>query len=375
MTASALPQVTKPLISARGITAAYVPDRGTQVVAVDDVSIDVHEGEIVGVAGESGCGKSTLGAVLSLNAVAPLHVLGGELEVDGAAVDLSNRKTPRSWRGRVVSLLPQGALNSLSPTIRIRDFACDVVRAHDSKVKRSAALEMTRARLEQLDLPGRVLDAYPHQLSGGMKQRVVTVLSTLLEPRLLIADEPTSALDVSSQRVLVDMLREMVHREIISGVIFVTHDIPVLNTIADRIAIMYAGKIVEIAETRELIDRPRHPYSAALLGSVLVPEPHVRRSRVLGIPGAPPNLVNPPTGCRFRPRCPLRMPECENDPPHAGDSFHFASCFWAEQHEGESAVPALRAATEKMSAEEAIAIDAATSAAAVGDAGTIEVER
>lgn len=348
------------LVVARGIRAAYAPDRGRQVVAVDDVSLDVREGEIVGVAGESGCGKSTLAAVLSLNAVPPLHVLSGELEVDGQAIDLGARKPPRTWRGRVVSLLPQGALNSLSPTMRIRDLAFDIVRAHDGKIKRRAALEMTRARLEQLDLPGRVLDAYPHQLSGGMKQRVVTVLSTLLEPRLLIADEPTSALDVSSQRVMIEMLQEMVRREIISGVIFVTHDIPVLNTIANRIAIMYAGRIVEIAETRELIDRPRHPYSAALLRSVLVPEPSVRRTRVVGIPGAPPNLADPPGGCRFRPRCALAMDECSSEPPIIGTDRGFTACFWSAEHPGEAVTAALAEATARISTQEEIAIDTAT---------------
>jgi peptide/nickel transport system ATP-binding protein len=328
---------TQSLLRARGLRAAYSIGGG-QVVAVDDVSIDVRKGEVLGVAGESGCGKSTLGAVLSLTVRPPLFVLSGEVEVEGQQLDLGpDRNPPREWRGEVVSLLPQGAMNSLSPTLRIRDFVYDVTRAHRPNVKRDEAIDRARQRLEQLDLPARVLDYYPHQLSGGMKQRVVTVVSALLDPRLLIADEPTSALDVSSQRVLIEMLKEMLSQEIIGGVIFITHDLPVLNTIADRIAIMYAGQIAEVGYTSEIINRPRHPYSAALLSSVLVPEPQMRQTRVRGIPGAPPSLLQPPGGCRFHPRCGLVMDVCRTDePPQVGAGLRFSRCWWADQHPDES---------------------------------------
>ena len=328
---------TNSLLRASGLRAAYNTSGG-QVVAVDDVSIEVRKGEVLGVAGESGCGKSTLGAVLSLTVRPPLFVLGGELEVDGQQLDLGpDQNPPRAWRGEVVSMLPQGAMNSLSPTIRIRDFAYDVIRAHRPGVKRNDAIELARQRLEQLDLPSRVLDYYPHQLSGGMKQRVVTVISALLNPRLLIADEPTSALDVSSQRILIEMLREMLAQDIIGGVIFITHDLPVLNTIADRIAIMYAGQIAEVGFASDLINRPRHPYSAALLSSVLVPEPQMRNTRVQGIPGAPPSLAHPPNACRFHPRCGLVMDVCRTeDPPQVGAGLRFSRCWWADQHPDQS---------------------------------------
>jgi peptide/nickel transport system ATP-binding protein len=321
------------LLRARGLRAAYSVDAG-EVVAVDDVSLEVRKGEVLGVAGESGCGKSTLAAVLSLTARPPLFVQAGELEVEGRRLDLGpDTSPPRTWRGEVVSLLPQGAMNSLNPTVRIRDFVVDIVRAHQPKAKRDEAIDRASERLEQLDLPRRVLDCYPHQLSGGMKQRVVTVVSALLDPRLLIADEPTSALDVSSQRVLIEMLKEMLARDIIGSVIFVTHDLPVLNTIADRIAIMYAGQIAEVGATREVIDRPRHPYSAALLSSVLVPEPAIRRRRVTGIPGSPPSLLNPPSGCRFHPRCSLASETCRTEaPPRAGDERRYSRCWWASRH-------------------------------------------
>jgi peptide/nickel transport system ATP-binding protein len=328
---------TEVLLQARGLRAAYSTGR-EPVVALDGVSLDVHDGEVLGIAGESGCGKSTLAAALSLTARAPLHVIGGQLRIGGNSIDLAGGKTPpRSWRGKVVSLLPQGAMNSLSPTLRIRDFVVDVIRAHEPKVKRADALDRTRARLVALDLPPRVLDAYPHQLSGGMKQRVVTIVSTLLDPTLLIADEPTSALDVSSQRMLIELLQELVRQQIIGGVIFVTHDLPVLRQIATRIAVMYAGRLVEIADTDELINRPRHPYSGALLRSVLVPEPHIRTRRVPGIPGAPPSLINPPSGCRFHPRCEYAMDVCSTEePPQVGTEQRYAACWWAERNPGKA---------------------------------------
>jgi len=337
-TTTAWNTATGSLLRASGLRAAYSTGGTSEVVAVDDVTVEVREGEVLGIAGESGCGKSTLGAVLSLTHRAPLYVKSGELEVDGETIQLgAGHEPPRLWRGKVVSLLPQGAMNSLSPTLRIRDFAHDVIRAHEPSVRRDDALDRTRERLTQLGLPGRVLDHYPHQLSGGMKQRVVTVLSTLLDPKLLIADEPTSALDVSSQRTLIELLRDMLEQRIISGVIFVTHDLPVLNTVADRIAIMYAGKVVEVGAAQEVINRPWHPYSGALLQSVLVPEPQVRRRRVSGIAGAPPNLANPPKACRFHPRCSFAMDIChEEDPPQVGDDRRYAACWWAQDNPGKS---------------------------------------
>lgn len=324
-----------PFLQARRMRAAYETGHGAETVAVDDVSLEIDEGEVLGIAGESGCGKSTLGSVLSLTARPPLYVKSGELDVAGDQLDLE-KTPPRSWRGEVVSLLPQGAMNALSPTVRIRDLAYHVLRAHSNSVSRAQATERARQRLESLDLPARVLDYYPHQLSGGMKQRVVTVISTLLDPRLLIADEPTSALDVSSQRILIEMLREMLDRKIIGSIIFITHDLPVLNMIADRIAIMYAGKIAEIGETRQLINRPRHPYTTSLMSSVLVPERRMLGTRVQGIPGAPPSLADPPNGCRFHPRCPLAMDVCRTDvPPQVGDDRRYSACWWADQHPGE----------------------------------------
>jgi peptide/nickel transport system ATP-binding protein len=272
------------LLNAENIRGVYYTPSGQEVVGVDNVSVQMVEGEVLGLAGESGSGKSTLGSIISLTARPPLIVEHGTLEIDGTAQDLSRmERIPRTWRGSVVSMLPQGAMNSVSPTMRIRDLVFDVMRAHDGKIKKEEALDRARDRLVTLGLPTRALDAYPHQLSGGMKQRVVTIISTLLNPRLLVADEPTSALDVSSQKALIEMLLEMLEKQIMSGVIFVTHDLPVLRTVATRIAVMYQGKVVESGPTNVMVDDPEHPYTRALLSSVLTPEPKYAKIRIEGM--------------------------------------------------------------------------------------------
>jgi len=271
------------LVDARNIRGVYYTG-GKDVVAVDDVSVRIEEGEVLGLAGESGSGKTTLGSIIALIARPPLHVEQGTLEIEGKVQELGgDASVPRTWRGAVVSMLPQGAMNSISPTKRIRHLVYDVMRSHDRKISRSDALDRARERITTLGLPARVLDAYPHQLSGGMKQRTVTIISTLLNPRLLVADEPTSALDVTSQKILIEMLLEMLEKRIISGVIFVTHDLPVLRTVATKIAVMYQGRVVESGPTEKMVDDPDHPYTQALMSSVLAPEPKYSNIRIEGM--------------------------------------------------------------------------------------------
>jgi peptide/nickel transport system ATP-binding protein len=271
------------LVDARNIRGVYYTG-GKDVVAVDDVSVRIEEGEVLGLAGESGSGKTTLGSIIALIARPPLHVEQGTLEIDGKVQELGgDAEVPRTWRGAVVSMLPQGAMNSVSPTKRIRSLVYDVMRSHNRKISRDEALDRARERITTLGLPARVLDAYPHQLSGGMKQRTVTIISTLLNPRLLVADEPTSALDVTSQKILIEMLLQMLEKKIISGVIFVTHDLPVLRTVATKIAVMYQGRIVESGPTEKMVDDPDHPYTQALMSSVLAPEPKYSNIRIEGM--------------------------------------------------------------------------------------------
>jgi peptide/nickel transport system ATP-binding protein len=271
------------LVNAENIRGVYYTD-ADDVVAVNDVTIRINEGEVLGLAGESGSGKTTLGSIISLIARPPLHVEHGTLEIDGKVQQLGEYdKIPRAWRGAVVSMLPQGAMNSISPTKRVRQLVYDVMRSHNRKITKDEALDRARDRITMLGLPPRVLDAYPHQLSGGMKQRTVTIISTLLNPRLLVADEPTSALDVTSQKIMIEMLLEMLEKRIMAGVIFITHDLPVLRTAATHIAVMYQGKIVESGTTDVIVNRPEHPYTQALLGSVLVPEPSYTNVRIEGM--------------------------------------------------------------------------------------------
>ena len=326
------------LMRASNVTAVYAADTGHDVPAVDNVTIEVPDGQIVGLAGESGCGKSTLGNALAMIANPPLYVIGGTMEFNDQTVDLSTlakgaNEEHRQYRGSLVSLLPQGAMNAVSPTLRIRNLVVDVMRAHKRDTSKAEAMDRATDRLKMLEMPTRVLDSYPHQLSGGMKQRMVTVISTLLNPQLLIADEPTSALDVSSQKALIEMLLAMVEKKIMRGVIFITHDLPVLSMVTDRLAIMYAGTIVENGPTAELVNNARHPYTSALLSSVLDPTEETRTKHVLGIPGSPPNLGNPPTGCRFHPRCPFAMDVCsQQEPAILNEGGHLVACWWAEKH-------------------------------------------
>lgn len=315
------------------IHVQYQMRQGPPIRAVDGVSFDLGHGEILGIVGESGCGKSTLAAALSGSGSPNLKITGGTLTMDdGSSVDIgAEGRTPLDWRGDVISLLPQRALNSLNPTERIGDYAYDVIRAH-KRMDRREALDLAEDRLEQLGLPRRVLQAYPHQLSGGMRQRVVTVVSTLLNPTVLIADEPTSALDVSSQKALILMLKEMMAKGMISRIIFITHDLALLSNIANRIAVMYAGEIVEVGSTGDVVRNPEHPYSKALIGSTLEPHLAQRGQEIKGLVGSSPDMRNPPPGCRFHPRCAYRMDICTHEaPPAVGTDGRYATCWWVKQ--------------------------------------------
>ncbi|BAS26800.1 ABC transporter ATP-binding protein [Limnochorda pilosa] len=338
------------LLEAEHISASYLLDEAGAretppcIRAVDDVSLELHEGEVIGIAGESGCGKSTLAMVLSGTVRPPLQVTAGRLRIAEQAVPLAGGGSdPRAasdadqtplLRGRVVAMLPQGAMNALNPTLRIRDFVFDVLRSHLPGITRQEAIERASERLERLGLPPRVLSAYPHQLSGGMKQRVVAVVSTLLDPDVLVADEPTSALDVTSQRMLLALLVSFLEQSIIRGIVFITHELPLLRYIAQRIAIMYAGQLVEVGPTDRVLFAPSHPYTQALMHATIVLEKGTRRQRIKTVGGAPPGLLSPPPGCRFHPRCPVAMPICSQSVPPAVSvgERHDAACWWVAGH-------------------------------------------
>lgn len=303
------------LLTLKDVRASYRLPSGQVVRAVDGVSLAVREGEVLGIAGESGSGKSTLGQVLALNVVPPLYLTGGQVLVGGRDVATLDAETlRREYRGKFIAVVPQGAMNALNPTLRIGRFVLDVLRQHYPNMGHAEALNRARERLQSLGLPPRVLDAYPHQLSGGMKQRTTIAISTLLNPKVLICDEPTSALDVSSQRQVLDLLKQLLRERIILSAVFITHELPLLREVADRVAVMYGGRLCEVGPAEAVIFRAAHPYSRALVGAVLVPEPGMKERRIEGIPGAPPDLRQPPPGCRFAPRCRYATAQCAQDP-------------------------------------------------------------
>lgn len=294
------------------MTHAYGVER--TVKAVDNISLQVKEGEIFGIAGESGCGKSTLLKVLMGAHQPPLSIVEGDVkyhfdeqEIDVLAMD---PKTLKDVRWKKASYIPQGSMNVLNPVRRIRDTFHDFISAH-RKVSKTESFEMTRTYLRDLGLAEKVLTAYPHQLSGGMRQRVTIALATILWPKLIFADEPTTALDVVVQRGVIQLLKE-VQQTKGSTVVLITHDIGVHANLADRIAVLYAGKVVEEADTRTILKSPRHPYTQYLIKSL--PGLDERTERV-SIPGRPPALDNPPNGCRFHPRCPLAVDKCRTIDP------------------------------------------------------------
>jgi peptide/nickel transport system ATP-binding protein len=294
------------------ITQAYGVER--TVKAVDGISMTIREGEVYGIAGESGCGKSTLLRVLMAAHQPPLTVVEGAINYlfGDRTVDALHMTTEevRDLRWKEVSYVPQGSMNVLNPVRRIRDQFHDFIIAHRNVSKREAT-EMTSKYLTELGLPASVMSSYPHQLSGGMRQRVTIALATILWPKLIFVDEPTTALDVVVQRGVIQLLKDIREQEG-STLILITHDLGVHANLADRIAVLYAGQIVEEADTRTILKAPRHPYTHYLINSL--PDLDSRADRV-SIHGLPPALDKPPSGCRFHPRCPLAMEKCKTIEP------------------------------------------------------------
>jgi peptide/nickel transport system ATP-binding protein len=282
------------------------------VKALDGVSFEVADGEIMGLAGESGCGKSTLGNSL-IRIDGRMRHVGGSVVLDGVQLPIGDSAAMDQFRFNDISIVPQYAMSALNPTRRIGQMVAELI---ESRGRSFADLkdELGR-RLALVGLGADVLDRYPIELSGGMKQRMVMVISTLLDPSLLIADEITSALDVSSQKAVAQTLVEFRDRAFVTSMIVVTHDVSILYQIADTLTVMYAGKLAEKAPTDVMMEAPLHPYTRLLISSL--PEIGVRfdEQRLTGIPGSPPSLLNPPAGCRFRDRCPLAFEKCIEEPP------------------------------------------------------------
>jgi peptide/nickel transport system ATP-binding protein len=296
------------------------------VQALDGVTFEIGDGEIMGLAGESGCGKSTLGKSL-IRLDGRMRHVGGSVTLDGRQLPLADDRAMNAFRFKDVSIVPQYAMSALNPTRKVGKIAAELLESRGIDFD-GVRPELVR-RLELVGLGADVLGMFPIELSGGMKQRAVMVLSTLLNPSLLIADEVTSALDVSSQRAVAEMLVEFRERTYVKSIVFITHDLAILYQAADTILVMYAGRLAEKAPSDVVISEPRHPYTQLLVSSL--PEVGVRyeNRRLEGIPGKPPSLLQPPKGCRFRDRCPLAFAKCAEQPPFVEvEPGHRVAC-WA----------------------------------------------
>lgn len=313
-------------LQVENLTVYYQTLRG-DVRALENATFKIDGGEIMGLAGESGCGKTTLGHSLIFLAP-PMKYVGGRVTLNDAEVPIWDMEKMNDFRFREISIIPQYAMNAMNPIRKIGKMTEELLRA--KKVDFKSILPELKRRLDLVKLPHDVLDMYPIELSGGMKQRMVMVLSTLLNPSLLIADEITSALDVASQKAVAEMLVEFRDQECCNSALVITHDISILYQIADSILIMYAGQLAEKASTETIIRSPRHPYTKLLISSL--PEIGVKYSekQLTGIPGKPPLLLDPPTGCRFRDRCPVAFDKCAEVPPFVEiERDHFVAC-WKE---------------------------------------------
>jgi peptide/nickel transport system ATP-binding protein len=296
-----------------------------EVKALDGVGFEIGDAEILGLAGESGCGKSTLGKAL-IRMDGRMRHRGGSVELDGKRLPIEDDAAMNRYRFHEVSLIPQYSMSAMNPTRRIGRMIRELLESRG--VRYATVEEELLRRLGLVELDPDVLGRYPLELSGGMKQRMVMVISTLLNPSLLIADEITSALDVSTQKAVARTLAGFREHGFVKSMIFITHDISLTYQIADTIMVMYAGKLAEKAPAPAIVNKPRHPYTQLLISSL--PEVGVRYAdkRLSGIPGSPPSLLDPPQGCRFRDRCPLAFAKCTEEPPVTEvEPGHFVACW------------------------------------------------
>jgi peptide/nickel transport system ATP-binding protein len=299
-----------PVLEVEGLRVTYDHPLGP-VRAVDDVSFTLLPSERFGLAGESGSGKSTLALSILRMIKPPGHIVGGEVRFLGAPVAVLDEEEIRALRLAGIALVPQGSMNSLNPVLRISRQISDAFADHGLRLGRGEAERRIAALLAQVGLPVGVARMYPHELSGGMKQRVCIAIAISLRPKVIIADEPTSALDVVVQRQVMATLARVQHA-LGAAVILVGHDMGLMAQFVDRLGVMYAGRLVEVGPIGEIITRPRHPYTRALITSLPSLE---RRSALAGIPGLAPSLLELPAGCAFHPRCELAQERCRRERP------------------------------------------------------------
>ena len=316
--------MTGPLLSVRDLRVEFATRKGP-LTALDGVSFDIAPGEVLGVVGESGAGKSLTGLAVIGLLDPPGRIAGGEIQLNGERIDNLPQTRMRSIRGGRIGVIFQDPLTSLNPLMRIGDQLTETILAH-KPLRRKEAREQAIAWLGEVGIPSpeKRIDGYPHEFSGGMRQRVVIALALCAEPQLVIADEPTTALDVSVQAQIISLLKNLTRRHG-AAVMLITHDMGVIAETADRVAVMYAGRIAEIGEVRELVRNPLHPYTQGLMAAI--PTLAVRARRLMQIPGAMPRLSSIPSGCAFAPRCPRVFERCAERPPLIAVGDRGAACW------------------------------------------------
>ncbi len=299
------------LLSVRDLNVDYVTPKGT-IRAVDGLSFDIQKGEILGLVGESGSGKSTA-AMAAMRILGPPAVISkGKVSFDGRDVLAMGRTELRNWRWKEISIVPQSALNALNPVLTVQEHFLDTIDAHLPELSRAQALERAVELLAMVDIDTRHLKSYPHELSGGMRQRVVIALALALSPSLVIMDEPTTALDVVVEREILKRVLEL-QREMGFSILFITHDLSLLLEFATRLGVLYAGHLMAIGPVQVFRDGGQHPYTQGLMHAI--PQLTGPREEFRSIPGSPPSLWSPPDGCRFHPRCPIAVEKCRFQVP------------------------------------------------------------
>ncbi|MGL5676131.1 MAG: ABC transporter ATP-binding protein [Cellulosilyticaceae bacterium] len=299
------------IIEFKDVTVDFMLTRGV-LRASNQVSLNIREGEIIGLVGESGSGKTTLASTALKIVSRPGEITNGEILYKGNNILKMSENELNQFRWQDVAMVFQAAQNSMNPIITIKEHFIETVAAHNKNYKEEEVVAKATQLLEFVRLnPERVLDSYPHQLSGGMKQRTIIALSLILDPKVLILDEPTTALDVITQAYIFDILKE-IHEQMNITMIMSTHDVAVIGSMADRIAVMYAGQVVEIGTVHDIFEKPQHPYTKGLITATPSLTDDVTKRKA--IKGNPPNLINRPEGCQFAPRCEFKTAECEKQP-------------------------------------------------------------
>jgi len=313
--------VSEIVLEAKDLRVHYHTKRGP-VKAVDGVTFDLHEGETVGVVGETGSGKSTLGKAI-LGLVPPRTKIRGSLLLRGRELTGLSDGEYRRLRGEDLALIFQDPMTRLDPLMTIREHFIETLKSHDSAVSTEGASKRAAEVLRSMGIPESRLDHYPHEFSGGMRQRIMIAMALVLRPKLLVADEPTTSLDVIVEAQILEILRDL-RRAYAMSVLLITHNLGIVAEVCDRTAVMYAGKIVELGPVDSVFRRPIHPYTQGLLASTI----HLNTKELRSIDGLPPSLLNPPSGCRFHPRCAYAKEICAQQEPPMVEfrPGHFAAC-------------------------------------------------